>query len=467
MSRPQGGARRRTSSEFSAVVIVQEHGPTKESWGIATVELVEVLLGEAPRGIWKGTEFKAVGDRLGLSSPGERLELRGRFESSKWGLQLKVSEQRSLGIQAPRDACRWLERLSAVGPKRARALYQQFGDDLPQILSGEIEADLTVVSGINDDVERHIRESFAELAISGDLESLRYLDSLQVTRWEAGKIVSFAAKQLLKPRELLEERPYDLMQVKGLGFLKVDKIALAAGCQALAPARLEAAALFQLEEITSEGSTMVPLVASRGGGLVGAVCELLSVSERDLVHAAIQRLAARGLVVIAADEEGKRWVHPSALLKAERLIYRAACGLAPRRERLTGKTTPGETERGLPGGLPAQASVKGRRPGRPLATAGTSREEAPAAGRTPPPAPSAREAVSRAIERGARSGKDTGTGSLASGAAGPGRRQAGAARSAAGGASSRSSEPAFAGCNSLGEIVERFFGSNTPTTKDW
>lgn len=382
------------------MVTLQDHKHTRESWAVATVRIVEHVSGELPAGedLGPGVELEAVGDRLGLAAAGERLELTGTWERSRFGaraLQLKVADQVSQGIQEGDDACRWLERLDAVGPKRARALYARFGDRLPAILSGDEEADLTEVHGISDETERHIRESFAELAISGDLESIQFLAAIKASRWEQGKIIAWCAKKRRRPIEVLQEDPFDLMDVKGLGFAKVDNLARAAGCAPAAPARIEAAVLTQLAAITDRGSTMAPLAGGKGGGLVGESLALLGLSDRNLPRAAIQRLAKSGRVVIATDDQGRTLVHPTELLRAERVIYRAATGKAP--------ATPSATSGGAPGPLPyPKAPVPSRRRGDSVPANGGTRqggtppaEEGAAltAPSTPPPAEPSRAAA--------------------------------------------------------------------------
>lgn len=311
------------------VATLQDHRHVRGTWAVATLELAELEpQGAAPPGVVPGAEVDAVGDRLGLAAAGERLELAGRWDQTRYGTQFRVEEQRSLGLRHPRDARRWLERLDGVGPKLANALWEQFGERLPAILSGDEDQDLTQVPGVGEEVARHIRESFLELKIGGDLESIQYLDSIGATRWEASQILAWCAKRRRKPQEVLEGRPYDLMEVKGLGFKRVDRLARAAGCPALAPARVEAAALHCLGEIVQQGSTMVRLASGRAH-LAKLVGELLATDDQELVQAGIERLAARGRVVLTW-RGPVCWVQPAELLRAERAIYRAATGARPR-----------------------------------------------------------------------------------------------------------------------------------------
>lgn len=303
---------------------LQEHKANREAWAVG-LALIHSATGELPFGIAPGLEVSVVGDRLGLAAPGERLELTGKFEPSKWGQQFRITQQRSLGIKEPHEAALWLQRLDGVGPKLARALVRTFGERLPAILAGEEEADLTQVHGIGDEVAAHIRDSYQEIALSGDLESIQYLDGIRASRYESTKILQWCAKQRRRPIEVLEGAPYDLMAIKGLGFKRVDRLAKNAGCAPDAPARLEAATMHTLGDIVQRGSTMASMRGGRLGGLVGETSKLLGLN-KELVRQAVGRLAASGRVVMV-QQEGRTWIHPAELLKAERAIYKAAKGI--------------------------------------------------------------------------------------------------------------------------------------------
>lgn len=303
---------------------LQEHRSVRESWGVARFLVLEVDGDSAacPSSFAPGNEADVVGDRIGLASAGERLELRGEVDDHpRFGLRFKVTEQRSQGIQSPHEASRWLERLDGVGPVKARALVSRFGADLVDILRGDKPGDLSEVHGVSEAAAKHILESFHALELSGDLESVRYLDGIGCSRWEANKVLEFCARQRppVKPRQVLEGRPYSLTDQKGLGFAKVDKLARAAGCSPHAPARVEAGVMHQLDEIVQGGSTMVIL-----GRLAREAGEKVLNLPQEAVVDGVTRLAASGKVVLAADERGKTWVHPAWLLRCEREIYRAA-----------------------------------------------------------------------------------------------------------------------------------------------
>lgn len=324
----RGGAEPAPVGPVEVVATLLEHRRTKpdSSWAVANVELAEIVAGAEHVGRRApGAKFSAVGARMGLAAAGETLRLRGAFESTQYGEQFRVDEQSSVGITSGAQASRWLERLDGVGPKRAGRLHDHFGDRIVAVLEAELEPGvpdpLTEVDGISPAVARTIRESWGELGASGSVEDLRYLDGLGCTRYQVNSIMDFCRKRRTSPKELLTTEPYALTGARGFGFKRTDEVALAAGTSRLAPARVDAAVLFQAGECC-DGDTMV-----RFGQLASQAAELVGV-ETQLVVEAIARLTAQGRLTQTRDEkpDGRtvRWVHPPDLVAAERSIFQLA-----------------------------------------------------------------------------------------------------------------------------------------------
>lgn len=302
-------------------VTLIDHRRTKpdSSWAVANVEAAEAA-GEGQDAIRAGQRLVAVGPRLGLAAPGEGLRLKGELEASPYGRQFKIEEQTALGVRNAQQAHRWLERLDGVGPKLAARLAAHFGERVVEVLAAELQpgdADpLLEVDGIGPTAARTIRESWGELGASGSLEDLRYLDGLGLTRFESNSVLDFARKRKLAPRALLEQEPYSLTAAKGFGFVRTDTVARKAGCHPHAPARIEAGAVYQTEQLC-DGDTMVLL-----GQLVAMASKLLGVESQHVVEA-VGRLTASGRLVMTRDEaKATRWVHPPDLVAAERSVFR-------------------------------------------------------------------------------------------------------------------------------------------------
>ena len=259
----------------------------------------------------------AVGARLALAAVGEMLELTGELEQSKYGPQFRVFVQRSLGVQTSRHAARWLQRLDGVGYAIAQRLVNTLGDRLVDALASGDEITLASVHGVSPQKAARIVESFRAIGSSELLEDLQYLDGIGCTQWMANQVAKYAKAIGKTARKILECEPYTLLQVKGLGWSKVDHLARVTGTSELAPARLDAGTLHVLDRQVDQGSTMIRL-----GHLARVGAEELGVESRYVVEA-VQRLA-ESQRVIRTQAEDVEWIHPMRLYRAERDIYQAA-----------------------------------------------------------------------------------------------------------------------------------------------
>lgn len=300
-----------------AEVVVRDHRAVRELWAVARVHVTSSDDGLAP-----GTEITAVGGLLGAAQVGEALRLEGELTvHPKWGRQLQVSRQESLGIQHEAEAHRWLERLSGVGPVMARRIHAAFQGRVLEVLRAAPEPGhpdpLLEVEGIGPTLAKTIRESWGDIGAHGDPEEVAYLDGLGLTRWEVNQVLAAARKAREKPSDFLSTDPYRLIREKGFGFARADNVALRAGVSREAPARVDAAIEFQIEETCAQ-DTVAPM-----GKLIDDVVRLTGI-RRDVVAEGVYRVARAGVGVAMSDEGQGVLVHPVKLLEAERAIYRWA-----------------------------------------------------------------------------------------------------------------------------------------------
>ena len=338
-------------SESTIVATILRHRSVRESWAAVTLDV-----SEGCAGLPAGSTVSASGALLANAAAGEKLELHGELDHHPhWGRQFRVSGWSSLGITTVIDAARWLERLDGVGPKKALAIHSHFlrlGRDILTVLreTQEGEDPLVDVDGIGPRLASVIRDSWDHVGSQCDPETLQFLDGIGCSRWEATNILEHAGELGMTAVELLETSPYSLTDRKGLGFLRVDRIALRAGIDRHSPARVQAAVTYQLDQlIRATGSTYAGmrdlLAGSQRFGQAG-VCEMIGV-QAPLVLAAIDRLEAAGSLVVAQSESGRR-VHPLDLLRAERDVYRLL-HLQQREE--SPSAWPGGVETGNPAGF--------------------------------------------------------------------------------------------------------------------
>lgn len=308
---------------------LREHRSTRDAWGVGTLGVEE---SDEPT-LRPGTELTVVGGNLGHAAPGERLDLEGELhDDPRWGRQFRIARQSSRGIADDKQAHAWLTRLDGVGPVRARRIYDALGSrpgGVIGVLSDRetLPDPLLDVEGITTTIAQTIRESWDRIGLAASAEDLEYLDGLGCSRYEANSVLALARKKQLSPRELLEREPYSLTEAKGFGFVRADRVALKAGVSRMSPARADAAVVHYVGALCSDqGHTMV----SRAE-LVRETATAIGV-ERAHVSDAVDRVAARGDVVLTRCDEGRAWVHPAELLTAERAVWRLLRGAAERVE---------------------------------------------------------------------------------------------------------------------------------------
>ena len=228
-------------------------GKDDSLWGVALVEVVE-----SEDGLRPGQEIAAKGDLIRAAAVGELLRLEAEVVvDPRWGRQLAVSRQESLGIQREGDAHRWLERLAGVGPVMARRIHDHFKGTVLEALRAPQDGGaepLCEVEGIGPTLAKTIRESWAQIGAQGDPETLAFLDGLGLSRWEVNQVLSAAKKHGETPKQFFEGNPYRLMEEKGFGFLRADTVALKAGVHREAPARLDAAVGHVIEETCAQNT---------------------------------------------------------------------------------------------------------------------------------------------------------------------------------------------------------------------
>ena len=317
LSAGQAGNGRLPADVVSLQGTLLRHRTTRNTWGIAQFHVEQ-----APEEINAGAELTVVGATVGAVAPGASLKLEGCLERhARWGLQFKVERLENLGVRSGWAAANWLLRLDGVGRVLADRLVCTFpGDQLLEVLNTSLdegEDPLLKVQGISANKARAIRESWATVGQTFNPEDLRYLEGdCGLTRWETQSVLSLAKKRGVEPRALLEEDPYSLTELKGWGFPRADRVALKAGMEREAPARLEAAALYVLRKVCGdEGHT-----ALSRKELIRHTIEMLAVSG-EKVFGALTTLVQKTLVMVS-EEDGRLLVCDPDLYLAERQILR-------------------------------------------------------------------------------------------------------------------------------------------------
>ena len=177
--------------------------------------------------------------------PGARLLLTGiRENNSRYGEQFTVYVAKQLPDHFGEGLVEFLIRkVKGIGEVTARKLTITFGEKLKKVLDEfyKYESELKKL-GITQDRLKSILESWEECR--REAEVLPYLCSFGLTTNQAEQVLSSLGAGAV---EKIKKDPYILTHVKGLGFIRADKVAHKIG-KVDEKQRLEAAIVYTLKE---------------------------------------------------------------------------------------------------------------------------------------------------------------------------------------------------------------------------
>ena len=190
-------------------------------------------------------EIKIVGifDSVNV---GESLEVEGEFTyDNKYGEQLNVTSYQKKLPSSITEIQKYLASgiVSTIGPKNATYIVEQFGKESLNIVFDETDR-LIEVRGIGKKSIEKIKKSVEELKFSKNI--LFHLSGLGISLSLSKKIYNIFRENTL---EVINENPYKLIKnVKGIGFLKADEIALKNNLDKNSPYRIESAIIYVLNQ---------------------------------------------------------------------------------------------------------------------------------------------------------------------------------------------------------------------------
>ncbi len=243
--------------------------------------------------------FVAVGYELPLTDK-ISMELRGVWKKDNYGYQLHVTQcieiipQTLEGIQAYLSS----RLIKGVGKKTASMIVERFGMDALQILENEPDK-LLEIKGITPEKLKEIQYSYGESRCLRDIMML--LSPYQITPTTATKIYEhFGAKSV----EILKDNPFELCQIPGFGFKRVDDLLQKNGFPSHSPLRIHGALLSILDAARKEGGHLY----CETEPLVQSACKLLNEKipqpEEQLspeeIHAVLQEKILHGEMVSTA-----------------------------------------------------------------------------------------------------------------------------------------------------------------------
>jgi exodeoxyribonuclease V alpha subunit len=214
-----------------------------EDDGYAVLEVQETESGEG---------FALVGP-VGHLDAGDRAEVSGEWQThSRYGRQLRAQGALPLDPTDREGQVAYLTSLRHIGQKRAERLLDEHGEGVLQAIAANPEAVFGSLRGVSADqaaaatqswyASRAIRDLHVQLAPHG----LAHLAAPIHARYGENSMA------------ILHEDPYRLTEVPGVGFVRADKIALAADVPPESDRRAQAAALYALIEAEQQGNSYLP-----------------------------------------------------------------------------------------------------------------------------------------------------------------------------------------------------------------
>jgi len=202
----------------------------------------------------------ALGKALFGVRPGESLRLHGAWvHHPRHGRQFRA-ERCERTVPADERAIRLYlasGMIRGIGPILASAIVDAFGEQTLKVIDAEPQR-LLEVHGIGQVRLGRITAAWQEQKAIAEI--MVFLQGLQITPALAVKIYTAYADTDDDPMHVVRRTPYQLCRdVRGVGFVNADKIALAVGIPKHSDARLQAALLHELDQAGASGHCHQPV----------------------------------------------------------------------------------------------------------------------------------------------------------------------------------------------------------------
>lgn len=227
-----------------------------EDDGYAVLEVQEAGSGEG---------FALVGPVAHLGE-GDRAEVNGEWQThSRYGRQLRAQGALPLDPADREGQIAYLTSLRHIGLKRAERLVDEHGEEVLAKIAANPQGVFSSLKGLSGDQAAAAAESWHASRAVRDLHVQLAPHGL------AHLAAPIHARYGERSMTILHEDPYRLTEVPGVGFVRADKIALAADVPPESNRRAQAAAAYALVEAEANGNSFLPLAELVGqtGRLIG------------------------------------------------------------------------------------------------------------------------------------------------------------------------------------------------------
>lgn len=270
--------------------------------------------------------------------PDMQYKLRGRWADPHpvFGSQFRFDWYESVKPQSTDGIYKYLVRIAKwVGPSVGNKLVEQYGVDTLNILKADPQRVASEVKGITLARAREIQDLLRqnELTESAVVELEQIFSGVPSLR--KGLAMDCVVRWKADAESVVKVNPYRLMELRGVGFLTADKIAMHMGFDPDGIQREQACVLYIIElTMQTTGSTWI------GVNTLGAACKALIDRE---CSTGLQTMVNNGKFVIVNGMVSTREMNESETSVAQRIIaiqqggfervenedYRALAELAP------------------------------------------------------------------------------------------------------------------------------------------
>lgn len=194
-------------------------------------------------------EVKAVGYCLPVAA-NLRYDMKGHWSNNpSHGLQFEVEKYDEVIVPSKEGIVAYLSsgQIKGIGPVMAERIFDTFGMKTLDVLDKEPER-LVEIRGISSTKLEKITQSYLENRGARDV--VAFLTPHGIT---ANRAVQFYREYGNKAMEIVQNHPYRLCEIDGIGFRTADKIALNMGVSRLSPERVDEGILYTLKEQEGKG----------------------------------------------------------------------------------------------------------------------------------------------------------------------------------------------------------------------
>lgn len=273
--------------------------------------------------------FTAVGYEIPLTDTVE-LELEGEWVKGKYGLQLQVGKWQEIVPKTVEGVQGYLASglIKGIGEKTAADIVAKFGVNTLDILDHHPEK-LLEVRGITENKLEDIKVSYAESRMLRDLMTL--LAPFKLTPKTALRIYQHFGPSSV---EILKKSPFELCQISGFGFLRVDAIVRKTDNRPHDPMRIKGAIHYALDDAKGKKGHLFLQRETLAKEALKLLNKTIPVPEMRLqlseVESVLQDMILNGSVVSAKDDI----YHPKVFAQEDETARKIATLLVDQTEKV-------------------------------------------------------------------------------------------------------------------------------------